>query len=430
MSAAEESIQEDIRSQALLAKQANRSLKIALLGYRSDPFVGGQGIYLKYLSKALLALGHKVDVYSGPPYPDLDKGVNLIKVPSLDLFAQESHIRALRPKHLLSYTDFIEWWSMLTGGFAEPYTFGRRVEKILSNSNYDIIHDNQSLSFGVLNLQKAGKKVVTTIHHPIHQDLKTALDSAPKWGDKLLVKRWYSFLRMQNKVAEKLDNIVTVSLASQRDIDKYFFVSKKQSHVLPNGIDTDIFSPQEDIARIPQRIITTASSDQPIKGLHVLLEAFSRIKDDYPEAHIRIIGKLKKDGRNASLLDELNLNERVSFVSGISTEELTKEYAQASVMVCPSMYEGFGLPLGEAMACELPAITSDGGALPEVAGDAAHIFPAGNIDALAEKIRVVFDNPSEAEKLGKLGRQHILEQFSWQRVAVRLTEYYQSLLKV
>ena len=91
-------------------------LKICLLGYRSNPFSGGQGIYLRYLSQALARRGHQVDVISGPPYPDLVEGINLIKLPSLDLFAEASHIRALRPRHLLSYTDFFEWFSMLTGG--------------------------------------------------------------------------------------------------------------------------------------------------------------------------------------------------------------------------------------------------------------------------------------------------------------------------
>ncbi|MFL0811426.1 MAG: glycosyltransferase family 4 protein [Agarilytica sp.] len=429
MSAAEENIQQDILAQAHSSQRNARALNIALLGYRSAPFVGGQGIYLKYLSKALVDLGHSVDVYSGPPYPELDSDVRLIKVPSLDLFAQESHVRALRPKHLLSYTDFIEWWSMLSGGFAEPYTFGRRVEKLLGHHNYDIIHDNQSLCFGLLKLQAQGKKVVSTIHHPIHRDLETALASAPSWGDKLLVKRWYSFLRMQNKVAKKLKHVVTVSKASQNDIEKYFTLSKTQTQVVPNGIDTEVFTPLSEVERIPYRIITTASSDQPIKGLNILLDAFSKLKNRYPQAHIRIIGKFKKDGHNQQRLHELGLVDHVSFVSGISTQELVKEYAQASVMVCPSLYEGFGLPLGEAMACEVPAISSDGGALPEVAGKAAHVVPAGSSDALAEKLKTVFDNSNDALNLGKQGRQHILEHFSWKRVAEQLTQYYLSILR-
>jgi glycosyltransferase involved in cell wall biosynthesis len=123
-----------------------KPLRIALLGYRSQPYGGGQGVYLKYLSKALVEAGHHVDVISGPPYPHLDSRVRLIELPSLDLF--ENGLVSLRPRHLSSLTNIIEWTSKLTGGFAEPYTFGRRAVKYLKQHghNYDLIHDNQSLS--------------------------------------------------------------------------------------------------------------------------------------------------------------------------------------------------------------------------------------------------------------------------------------------
>ncbi len=106
-----------------------RPLRIALLGYRSQPHTGGQGVYLRFLSKSLLDAGHQVDVISGPPYPDLCPGVGLVKLPSMDLYA--NGLRSLRPHHLRSMTNVIEWTSKLTGGFAEPYTFGRRAVKFL-----------------------------------------------------------------------------------------------------------------------------------------------------------------------------------------------------------------------------------------------------------------------------------------------------------
>ena len=108
---------------AALARQ-RPPLRIALLGYRSKPHAGGQGVYIKYLSKALVDAGHSVDVISGPPYPEVDPRVRLIKLPSLDLY--ENGLWSLRPRHLRSLSNIIEWTSKLTGGFAEPYTFGRR----------------------------------------------------------------------------------------------------------------------------------------------------------------------------------------------------------------------------------------------------------------------------------------------------------------
>ena len=99
-------------------------LRIALLGYRSAPYGGGQGVYIRYLSKALVEAGHSVDVISGPPYPHLDPRVRLIQLPSMDLF--ENGLFSLRPHHLKSFSNVVEWVSKLTGGFAEPYAFGRR----------------------------------------------------------------------------------------------------------------------------------------------------------------------------------------------------------------------------------------------------------------------------------------------------------------
>lgn len=138
-----------------VARTAER-LRIALLGYRSNPFSGGQGIYLRYLSQALVDAGHQVDVISGEPYPELtDERIRLIRLPGLNLFAEANHITALRLRHLKSFTDSFEWFSMATGGFPEPYTFGRRVAAYLARHGrrYDIVHDNQCLSWGTLSIQ-------------------------------------------------------------------------------------------------------------------------------------------------------------------------------------------------------------------------------------------------------------------------------------
>lgn len=405
-----------------------RPLKIALLGYRSHPFVGGQGIYLKYLSRALAAMGHHVDVFSGPPYPDLDDDITLFKVPSLDLYAHEDHIRALRLKHFASFADIYEWWTMATGGFGEPYTFGRRIVKQLENRQYDIIHDNQSLCTGLLSLQKQGKHVVSTIHHPIHRDRQLALESEHRWGHRLLIKRWYHFLGMQEKVASKLQHIVTVSKVSQQDIATHFKRSSAQTPVISNGIDTQIFRPLPHVSRTPYRLITTASADQPLKGLSYLLHAIAKLRPRYGDIQLCVIGKLKPNGSTAKLLQEQGLEKTVNFVSGISTEDLVKQYAQASIAVSPSLYEGFGLPAGEAMSCGLPIIATNGGALPEVVGDAGIIVEKADAEALANNITMLFDTPEKAKELGLKARQHILQNFCWGKVAEQLTQYYLKIL--
>jgi glycosyltransferase involved in cell wall biosynthesis len=407
-------------------------LRIALLGYRSHPHVGGQGIYLKYLSRALSRMGHSVHVLSGPPYPELDPQVRLIKIPSLDLYAAPNHMSALRWRHLRSFSDTFEWWTMATGGFAEPYSFGRRLVRYMREHGheYDLIHDNQSLCFGLLELQKVGLPVVATVHHPITRDRGLALAEAKNWGHRLLIRRWYSFLSMQKTTVRKLRHLVTVSNCSRRDIAREFGRPEHQTQVIPNGVDTVLFCPRPTITRIPGRIITTTSSDQPLKGFGVLLEALQALRLRIPAVHLQVIGKLQEDGRNQRLLRELGLEDCVSFRNGISDDELVDEYARAAVAVCPSLYEGFGLPAAEAMSCGVPLVSSDGGALPEVVGDAGLLVPAGDSGALADALHRVLTNRVLAQALMQLGRKRIEQTFCWQTVAEDLTRFYRNRVLV
>ncbi|HWV15310.1 MAG TPA: glycosyltransferase family 4 protein [Cellvibrio sp.] len=409
---------------------SSTALNIALLGYRSHPHVGGQGIYIHYLSKALADLGHKVEVISGPPYPELDARVRLIQLPSLDLYANKNPTRALRPRHLLSLTDFYEWWSKLSGSFAEPYTFGRRLVKHFKarQPRYDIVHDNQSLCYGLLQLQQKNYTVVATVHHPITRDRDLALLAAQDWGHRWLIKRWYNFLSMQQNVVQRLAHITTVSKQSQQDIVAAFQRPAEKIHVIPNGIDTEIFKPIAEIGRNPWRIITTASSDQPIKGLSILLNALAVVREQFPLVNLVVVGKLKEGGATEAELKKLQLENCVEFISGISTEQLVREYASAKFAVVPSLYEGFGLPAGEALACGVPLICSDGGALPEVVGNSAYSVKAGDLEDMSRALAELLGNDLLCSQLGSAGRAHSLQHLSWQVVAEQLITYYRGCI--
>lgn len=403
-------------------------LHIALLGYRSQPFGGGQGIYLHYLSKALVDAGHRVDVISGPPYPELDPRVRLMHIPSLDLFAHG--LRSLRPRHLLSLTDMIEWFSKLSGGFAEPYTFGRRVRRYLRRHgrHYDLVHDNQSLSWGVLQLQEDGFAVVTTVHHPITLDREIALRAARSLSERLLVRRWHAFLRMQGRVVRRLAHVITVSERSRQDIARDFGREASRTDLIYNGIDTAVFRPHGEIRRRTQRLMATASADAPLKGLRYLLEAYAALLHNYPDLELLVVGSPQPGGRTERLLERLGLRDRVRFVARISTGELVRLYAEATIAVVPSLYEGFGLPAGEAMACGVPVVSTDGGALPEIVGDAGVIVPAADAGALAAAISALLEDPAQRERLGQAGRERIVNTFSWTVCAEQLVSYYRAVI--
>jgi len=372
--------------------------------------------------------GHRVDVISGPPYPHLDPRVRLVKIPSLDLF--ENGLLSLRPHHLKSMSNIIEWVSKLTGGFAEPYAFGRRAVKYLRQHGheYDLIHDNQSLSYGMLEIQKMGLPLVTTLHHPITSDLRIALNAAKNWRERLLIRRWHLFLNMQKRVVKQLRNIVTVSDCSRQDIARDFGLQPAGISLVHNGIDTEVFKPMPEVARNPMRLMATCSADAPLKGLRYLLRAYARLLEKYPDLELLLVSKPNPGGKTERLVKKLGIADKVQFVNGISTEQMVRYYAEAAIAVVPSVYEGFGLPAGEAMACAVPVVSTDGGALPEVVGDAGLIVPAKSADALVEAIDALLQNPQLREQLGARGQQRIQERFCWHVCAGQMTEYYRQVL--
>ena len=406
-----------------------RPLRVALLGYRSAPFSGGQGVYLRYLSQALMQLGHEVTVISGPPYPHLVEGVSLVELPSLDLYSRD--LCSVTREELGDRLGRKEWFSKLSGGFAEPETFGERARDwLIDHANeFDVVHDNQTLAEGILDLQRAGLPVVTTIHHPITRDLRVALAGEPRWWWRLMIRRWHRFLGMQSRVAAQLRHIVTVSRCSAVDIATDFGVLPGALHVVPNGVDTQLFRPLPLVARNPRQIIATASADAPLKGLAVLLRAFKTLVEADPSRRLVLIARPKPGGDTEALIKDLGLADHIRFVGDASHEDINRLYAESAVAVVPSLYEGFGLPAVEAMAAGVPLVSSDGGALAEVVADGGLLVPAGDCDALAEKLERVLTDPALARALGDQGRQRVERQFCWSVCAEQMVEQYRACIE-
>ena len=405
-----------------------RPVRIALLGYRSAPHSGGQGIYLRYLSRSLAKLGHQVTVISGPPYPELDDSVVLVELPSLDLY--QHGLRSVTPRQLLNRLNRIEWFSKLTGGFAEPWLFGERFTRWYADreGSFDVIHDNQTLADGILKIQDGKTPLVTTIHHPITRDYAVALAAEPKWYMRLLIHRWHGFLRMQKRVAKRLNAVVTVSEASAIDIAADFAVKPEAIRVMPLGVDIDVFRPLSGVEREAGRLMTTASADAPLKGLPVLLKAMALLRPQFPELTLTLIGRPKADGEARRLIDALDLEDAIDYRHGISTEEMVACYAKATVAVVPSLYEGFGLPAIEAMACGVPLVSTNGGALPEVVGEAGKLVDTGDEQALAAAIADLLLNSSEREQLAAAGLERAIKEYCWDRCAERMVAYYREVI--
>ena len=397
----------------------NQKLNIAISSYRSAPFGGGQGIFIYELSKALQTLGHKVDIISGPPYPNLEPEINLIKSPGLNLFSTfvfKERISLFKNKEKKTLDDWYEFFSALLGGFPEIKTFGKRLKQLVSNSSYDVLIDNQSISFGVLEIQK-NLPVIEIIHHPITKDYKYDIQFSKGIIQKISKWRWFSFLKMQRKVAPKLNVISTPSHNSKKDIAKDFNVSIKKISVIPNGIDFEKFSPKNNISRTIGQIITTASADVPLKGLDFTLHAIAALVKDFPHLRLIIIGAPRIGGHTERLIQKLKIEANIVYKTNLTKEEIAIEYASSNIAIVSSLYEGFGFPVGEAMACSIPLIATNVASIPEITGNFAELIPACDSKSIERSIRNILSNPAKYQSRADKGRQHIIDSFDWKKIA-------------
>jgi glycosyltransferase involved in cell wall biosynthesis len=406
----------------------HRPLHVCLLSYRSNPHCGGQGVYLKNLSRALKDLGHVVDVISGPPDPQLDDDIPVYHIPCLDLYNPEDPFRIPTLPELINPINLVEWLGVSTMGFPEPFTFGLRAYQFIRSrlGRYDIVHDNQCLSYGIWAINKL-VPTIATIHHPVTVDRKIAIRSvSPPW-EKMKQWRWYSFIGMQKRVSRSLARIITVSKSAKEDISRDFIIPMENFSIVPNGIDTKRFYPIADIEREKNRVIVTNSADTPLKGLFFLFQAVAELAK-IQDIHVTVVGEPKKDGDIVNLVRKLGIGQRINFTGRIDGQEFVRQYARATMAVIPSVYEGFGLPVGEAMACGVPVISTTGGALPEVVGDAGVLVPAADSAALAGAIHELLGNPKKAKKLGLAGYRRVQEHFTWKRAAEKTVAAYRKVL--
>ena len=410
----------------------NGPIRIAYLTYRGKPHVGGQGVYSRHLTKALVDLGHHVEVFSGQPYPIIDSRIQLHKLPSLDIFNDQHPGRFPAYWELNTWPNFVEAALFLNGTFGEPLSFSMRAHRVLRDRirDFDLVHDNQCLGTSILKIEKIIPTIVT-LHHPITKDRTLEMAHTPTWWKRRAIGRWYSFVWMQGRVASKMPRVVVVSENSINDIHTDMGVSKDRMRLVPVGVDPDLFKPIPSIQRKPGHLITTASADVALKGLSFLLEALAKLRTER-DVHLTIIGK-PRAGASADLIESLGLQDCISYVSGVTDEQIVELYASCELAVVPSLYEGFSLPAIEAMSTGICLVATTGGALPEVTGrDGQTVLscPPADADALAVAIRRGLDDKVLREKIGLAGRQRVAERWSWRHCAQLTVDQYREVLSM
>ncbi|MCJ7575197.1 MAG: glycosyltransferase family 4 protein [Dehalococcoidia bacterium] len=415
-------------------------MRICLLTYRGNPYSGGQGIYIYYLSREFRRMGHEVEVIASAPLPEVSEGVILHQLTSSSIYHPGSSFKKNLPK-VRNPIDLYELCASRLGVFAEPWAFSFRayakLKELCTQRRFDIVHDNQGLGYGLLLMKRLKIPVIATIHHPLPIDSQADLEQANGFRQRWRIKRFYSFIRMQAFVARHLDRIITVSQSSARDTNLFFKVPADRLRVVYNGIDTDIFSMNEKASQASDGLIMVANTDDRKKGVLYLLQALQLLRKDgikltivddadRHSSYIEDVGPLPSYG--FKLVRKLNLDGLVHFTGRLTREEMVKRYSAAKIAVVPSLYEGFGLPAAEAMACGVPVIATTGGALPEVVGDAGILVPPRNADALAAAIKQLLADKQAQQRMSEAGRKRVREKFSWEQAARKTLEVYQEVL--
>jgi glycosyltransferase involved in cell wall biosynthesis len=407
-------------------------LRIALLAYRGNPYSGGQGVYVNHLSAALTRLGHEVTVFAGQPYPVLTDGLPLVRVPSLDLYRDDDPFRVPRLNEFRDWIDVLEYLTLCTAAFPEPLTFSLRARRLLlaRRAQFDVVHDNQCLGWGVLGLHTAGVPVVASVHHAVVIDRDLELARETRLGRRLTLRRWYQFHHMQDRVARRLPRVITVSTQSRRDIVERMRVDPARIRVIPVAVDDTVFAPRPGTARVRGRIFAVASADVPLKGVVPLLHAVAALRARRP-VELVLLGEARRGGAVERTVRELGLGGTVRFVRGIDDAAVAAQYAEAEVAVVPSLYEGFSIPAVQAMSCGVPLVATTAGALPEVVGrdgETALLVPPGDAAALAHAIGRLLDDPGLRTRLSGAALRRAAERYSWEATARATADVYREVL--
>ncbi len=413
------------------APRLDAPLRIAYLTYRGKPHVGGQGVYTRHLTKALVDLGHHVEVFSGQPYPVLDERVPMTKLPSLDVFNDQYPGRFPAYWEIKTREDILELAQFSTGTFPEPLAFSFRALRHLTPraGEFDLVHDNQCLGYGILRLERVIPTIVT-LHHPITKDRQLEMDHAPNRRKRWSVGRWYSFVKMQGRVASRMPRIVVVSENSIHDIHTDMGVGYDRMRLVPVGVDPELFRPRPEVERDPRPPHHDGVGRRrpqgpglPARGDGQAAHRARRHADDHRQAQATARA-WTSSARSAC--SPTSTSSRASPTSGSSSS--TPRPSWPSCRACT-----------RASACRrsrrwspgTALVATDGGALPEVTGhdgDTVLSCRAGDADALAATIRRGLDDPELRARVGAAGRKRVLDRWTWRKCAEQTVEQYREVL--
>lgn len=238
------------------------------------------------------------------------------------------------------------------------------------------------------------------------------------------------------RVLSKKDRVIAVSKATQRDVQKYFKTSPERIDVVHEGVDLNKFSSGRNVAdlewfrkkyQLPGRYILCVGT-HGYKNLNGSLKAFNIVKQRVKN-HIKlVIAGSKRSVRNEifKLVEQLELEDDIIFTGFFPDKDLNNLYRCAELLLFPSFYEGFGLPVLEAFACGIPVVSSKMGSLPEVGGKAALFVDPNNYEEIASAVIRILNDKSFRENKRQQGLEQV-NKFSWERAARSTLKVFEKL---
>jgi len=237
------------------------------------------------------------------------------------------------------------------------------------------------------------------------------------------------YFNLDYKGIKKATRIIAVSQATENDLIHYLNIPHERISVVYEGVDHRVFQPIPH-RRYEEPYILFVGTEHPRKNFTGLVKAFSQLKGEPRFKDLKLVKVGRAGGQEADfrgqtmgVVDALGLVGEVIFTEFISGGELPAYYSGAEVFVLPSLYEGFGFPPLEAMACGCPVVTSNTSSLPEVVGEAGIMVNPYDTDSLAQAMRRVLTDDKLRDDMVRKGLEQA-KKFSWERAAEQTLEVY------